>query len=333
MQYPMADAFNGASERADHADFPQLRMLTLKTVQAASDAQDVPSLAPYVWAPSSESTISARSTDGSFGTPYVMLFVHVINQLLLDGCLSSRSRHLFHPHTDVLLPHSARNLLKLILTGWTGLDRPCRYPSAACFYAVRELLRNPPSSGGQQGAPTADSQNAFPIGIITAAVGGTPIEKWMAAPAILDGTPASLGGNGSCGGTVMRRKSDVIVDPAPPPGNASCNPNTPGVSTLYHGMIAPLLPMRLSAVLWYQVRTGSMYVLLPAAAAGNQPPPFVWSGWVRCLLAVCVHERGMRRPPTGQVVGKASRVDQKMDGWLDGRSTSVFVRHDHQIVN
>ena len=162
---------------------------------------------------------------------------------------------LFHPHTNVLLPHSTCNSLKLFLTGRTG---PCRYPSAACFYAVRELLRNPPS-GGREGITSAVSQNSFPIGIITAAVGGTPIEKWMAASAILDGTPASLGGNGTCGGTVMR-KSDRII--ASPPGNASCNPNTPGVSTLYHGMIAPLLPMRFSAVLWYQVRTESLYSCL-----------------------------------------------------------------------
>jgi len=175
MQYPMADAFNGADEREHHADFPELRLLTLATTTAPSDATDVKSLAPYTWAPSSMATISPRTTDGTFGVPY---------------------------------------------------------PAAVCFYAVRELLRSPPSN------------ESAPIGIITAAVGGTPIEKWMSAEAMVDGTPASLGGNGSCGGTVAVDASLV--------GNSTCNSSAPGVSELYHGMIAPLVPMRLSAIMWYQ---------------------------------------------------------------------------------
>jgi hypothetical protein len=80
----------------------------------------------------------------------------------------------------------------------------------------------------------------------------------MAPDAVLDGTPAIFGGNGTCGGTVATATTEVAAAAAaaaavpPPTGNATCNPATPGVSSLYHGMIAPLLPMRLSAVMWYQ---------------------------------------------------------------------------------
>ena len=211
----MANAFYGDDERSHHADIPELRMLTLNRAQASSDAQDAHSLAPYVWAPSSPATISPR-VSGSFGTPY---------------------------------------------------------PSAACFYAARELWRTPPtpattsitndSVGGTSHDHHQEGQEKIPMGIITVAVGGTPIELWMPPAAILDGTPASLGGNGTCGGattttgaratnTGSSSSSSSSSFSISPPGNATCNPSTKGVSSLYHGMIAPLLPMRISAVLWYQ---------------------------------------------------------------------------------
>eukprot|EP00750_Incisomonas_marina_P027139 INCI6142.2.p1 GENE.INCI6142.2~~INCI6142.2.p1 ORF type:complete len:297 (-),score=27.65 INCI6142.2:68-958(-) len=91
----------------------------------------------------------------------------------------------------------------------------------------------------------------------------------MTSSAILDGTPAFFGGNGTCGGTV----TTIISNTIEAPGNASCNPDTPGVSTLYHGMIAPLLPMRLSAVLWYQ---GEENDHTEDACYGPQ--------WYRCLF-------------------------------------------------
>lgn len=113
-----------------------------------------------------------------------------------------------------------------------------KYPPAVCFYAARELLKRNPS---------------VPIGIIGASKSGSAIESWMPEEAMLDGTPGVYGGNGTCGGSV----------PPPPPGT----PSTRNMSTAacprgglaksgayYRGMIAPLTPMRLKAIWWYQVR-------------------------------------------------------------------------------
>ena len=180
MEYPVANAFNGADERAHHADFPNLRLLTVARAQTSAPAADASSLAPYIWGAAAPRNISPR-VNGSFGTPY---------------------------------------------------------PSAVCFFAVRELLRKPPGALGQR----------FPIGIITITVGGTPIEAWSSASSILDGTPHIYGGHGTCGGTVP----PLNTHPGPVNGNGTCNPHSRGASSLYNGMVAPFLPMRVSAILWYQ---------------------------------------------------------------------------------
>jgi hypothetical protein len=125
----MSDAFNGEDE-VQHADHPSLRMLNLADQNnETGDSTDCPSKAPYIWAASSPSTMSARG-NGSFST---------------------------------------------------------KFPAAVCYYMARELLKADPT---------------VPVGIITAAVSGSPIELWMPAEAILDGTPEEYGGNGTCGGAV-----------------------------------------------------------------------------------------------------------------------------------
>ena len=77
-----------------------------------------------------------------------------------------------------------------------------KYPPAVCFYAARELLQRNP---------------AVPIGIIGASKSGSAIECWMPQEAMLDGTPAVYGGNGTCGGAL----------PPPPAGT----PSTRNIST------------------------------------------------------------------------------------------------------
>ena len=111
-----------------------------------------------------------------------------------------------------------------------------KYPPAACWFAARELLRRKPD---------------VPVGIIGASKSGSAIECWMPEEAMLDGTPAAFGGNGTCGGAV----------PPPPPGTPSMRNTSVAAcprgglaksGAYYRGMIAPLTPMRLAAVLWYQ---------------------------------------------------------------------------------
>lgn len=110
-----------------------------------------------------------------------------------------------------------------------------KYPAAVCWYSARELVRAEPS---------------VPVGIISASKSGSAIELWMPEAAMLDGTPAVYGGNGSCGGTVAlpgRR-------PVSRSDNASSCPRGGLVKSgaYYRGMIAPLTKMRISAVWWYQ---------------------------------------------------------------------------------
>ena len=130
---------------------------------------------------------------------------------------------------------SPATITKRLAVGATP-DFGVKYPPAACWYAARELLTRNPD---------------VPVGIIGASKSGSAIECWMPEEAMMDGTPAVFGGNGTCGGAV----------PAPPAGT----PSTRNTSTAacprgglaksgayFRGMIAPLLPMRLTAVLWYQ---------------------------------------------------------------------------------
>eukprot|EP00038_Savillea_parva_P012428 m.204622 g.204622 ORF g.204622 m.204622 type:complete len:582 (-) comp22593_c0_seq1:66-1811(-) len=122
-------------------------------------------------------------------------------------------------------------------SGFGGL-----YPSAICWFAMRDTLLAQPS---------------VPLGLITAAVSGSPIELWMPAEAILDGIPAVYGGNGTCGGTAVASSMASNTLTRPPATHHSLTTSCPagGVTDsgrFFRGMIAPLIPMRLTGVMWYQ---------------------------------------------------------------------------------
>jgi len=109
--------------------------------------------------------------------------------------------------------------------GGFGVD----FPSAVCYFSARDILLSNPN---------------VPIGIITAAKSGSPIESWMPPVALDDGTPSVYGGNGSCGGTVVPPQRSANYT------NPKCNSGKSG--DYFYGMISPLTPMRLTGVLWYQ---------------------------------------------------------------------------------
>jgi len=131
-----------------------------------------------------------------------------------------------------------------------------KYPSAVCWFAARGILEANPGVA---------------LGIITAAKSGSAIECWMPPAAITDGIPPSLGGNGTCGGTLKPARAGIaaaetvnVLDGYDNDDNgavtiqeseadSTCPRNGIAKSGGYfNGMIAPLLPMRLTAVLWYQ---------------------------------------------------------------------------------
>jgi sialate O-acetylesterase len=128
------------------------------------------------------------------------------------------------------------------------------FPSAACWFAARDILLANPT---------------LPVGIITAAKSGAPIEVFMPAAAMVDGIPVAYGGNGTCGGAVGSTSLaasggdggslSTSPPPSPPPPPTPAPPSVcineivaGKTGQFYNGMIAPLIPMRITAVLWYQ---------------------------------------------------------------------------------
>jgi hypothetical protein len=121
-----------------------------------------------------------------------------------------------------------------------------------------------------QWPPTVTSCEQVPIGLITAAWSGSSIESWMTDAAVRDGTPASLGGNGTCGGIggiggigrpskplarpLAMENVDAAAAAAAEVGFASLRAGSAGQGGFganFNGMIAPLLQMRLTGIWWY----------------------------------------------------------------------------------
>jgi len=100
------------------------------------------------------------------------------------------------------------------------------YPSAVCWFAGRDIH--------------LALEKKVPIGLITVAWSGSQIDSWMLPDMLADGTPPELGGNGTCGGTRPGSHS-----------SRSISAHAKG-DTMFDGMIAPLLPMRLTGIWWYQ---------------------------------------------------------------------------------
>jgi len=96
--------------------------------------------------------------------------------------------------------------------------------SAVCYYFGRDLYK---AQNGQ-----------VPIGLITAVRPGTKIEVFSSPDALMDP---------SCGGTrnISNSQSQSYNDTRPTAW-------TKNQSAIWNGMIHPLLPMRLSGIVWYQ---------------------------------------------------------------------------------
>jgi len=113
------------------------------------------------------------------------------------------------------------------------------YPSAICYYTARELYQH--------------HSGALPFGVISSSVGGSAIRFWNSDVARADA---------SCGGAVDELAAACEMPFATPQaaggggggdgggGGGSADGWSDGC--FYNGMIAPLAPMRLGAILWDQ---------------------------------------------------------------------------------
>ena len=136
------------------------------------------------------------------------------------------------PQTDcrsalnqVLEPRDANGLIPDIRRGWQA----CTLDNRPYFHAVAYYF----------GAALQDKLDV-PVGLVTAAVGATRIKSWMSAEA-------------------LRTLPDFVDKP-----QAVLNPFTSTPSILFNAMIAPLTPMRIQGVIWYQGESDvdSPYALL-----------------------------------------------------------------------
>jgi sialate O-acetylesterase len=111
------------------------------------------------------------------------------------------------------------------------------YTSAVAYFFARELF--------------ILSDYKDPIGIIIVAWGGQPIELFSSPQALKDET---------CGGTVVPAAADLHTAPtsflrqseSPSPKKNSDIQGGGNNSSIWNGMVHPLLPMRFKGVIWYQ---------------------------------------------------------------------------------
>lgn len=183
MQFPVNLDLEGPEAIASSANYPGIRMMTVRPEPA-----DVPR----------DDLASVFCTPGGHGR-------------LQFGC-----------NTSWLVSEPAS----------FGQAQAFTFPSAICFFFARSLYTS---------SMLLPSERApVPIGIISAAVGGTEITLWMSDEARADNT---------CGGVNVSTACQPSIDDSPPPRLDTGNP-TPGC--FFNGMIAPLAPMTLRGILWDQ---------------------------------------------------------------------------------
>jgi hypothetical protein len=131
-------------------------------------------------------------------------------------------------------------------SGWSSMNEAIAASfSAVCFLTGRDVYRG---LGGK-----------VPIGLVEAAWGGTRIESWTSP----DGLAKCSGkGTAKCGlcCTDSTSNSGGWCKTQQPKGSRACarmNSTNSGnlCSAAYNGMMAPLLPMRLKAMLWCDTNT------------------------------------------------------------------------------
>eukprot|EP00211_Chloroparvula_japonica_P005316 CAMPEP_0119136526 /NCGR_PEP_ID=MMETSP1310-20130426/21606_1 /TAXON_ID=464262 /ORGANISM="Genus nov. species nov., Strain RCC2339" /LENGTH=811 /DNA_ID=CAMNT_0007127523 /DNA_START=185 /DNA_END=2620 /DNA_ORIENTATION=- len=93
-----------------------------------------------------------------------------------------------------------------------------------------------------------------PIGLVASCWGGTVIEAWSSPDAL-----ATCGTSSAAGAAATMRASaqDVDLTLARRTERSDTDPSTP--SSLYNGMIHPLLHLKLSGALWYQGESNYLY--------------------------------------------------------------------------
>ena len=171
---------------------------------------------------------------------------------------------------DADLPNAGNDKIRLLMVkqkaigfpqddadteGWTpSTPETARDFSAVAWYFAREI----------------EKREHVPVGVVDSTWGGTPVEAWARMTALgEDAAVASLFASwgrmteGAPNALLMERNKQRMIDEAKAQGKPEpVFPWTPQMESwapgwLYNGMIAPLTPMAIRGVIWYQGETNS----------------------------------------------------------------------------
>jgi sialate O-acetylesterase len=168
------------------------------------------------------------------------------------------------------LPNAANDKIRLLMVkqkaigfpqddadteGWTAsTPETAKDFSAVAWYFAREI----------------EKREHVPVGVIDSTWGGTPVEAWTRMTAL--GEDAAVAGlfaswgkmtEGEPNALLVEQNKQRLIDEAKAQGKpAPVFPWTPNMESwapgwLYNGMIAPLTPMAIRGVIWYQGETNS----------------------------------------------------------------------------
>jgi sialate O-acetylesterase len=171
---------------------------------------------------------------------------------------------------DADLPNASNDKIRLLMVkqraiefpqddaeteGWTPSNpETAKVFSAVAWYFAREI----------------EKREHVPVGVIDSTWGGTPVEAWtrmtaLGEDAAVTGLFASWGRmtEGESNALLMEQNKQRMIDEAKAQGKPEpVFPWTPQMESwapgwLYNGMIAPLTPMAIRGVIWYQGETNS----------------------------------------------------------------------------
>jgi len=171
---------------------------------------------------------------------------------------------------DADLPNAGNDKIRLLMVkqkaigfpqddadteGWTpSTPETAKDFSAAAWYFAREI----------------EKREHVPVGVVDSTWGGTPVEAWtrmgaLGEDAVVTGLFASWGRmtEGESNALLMEQNKQRMIDEAKAQGKPEpVFPWTPQMESwapgwLYNGMIAPLTPMAIRGVIWYQGETNS----------------------------------------------------------------------------
>ena len=172
---------------------------------------------------------------------------------------------------DQDLPNAGNDRIRLLMVKKKAVDFPQEDVDTEGWTASTPETAKDFSAVAWCFAREIEKRENVPVGVIDSTWGGTPAEAWTRMAAL--GEDAAVAPSFASWGRMTERQSDAdlraknkqrMIDEAKAQGKpAPVIPWTPeldswGPGMLYNGMIAPLTPMAIRGVIWYQGESNSV---------------------------------------------------------------------------